>query len=229
MTADAGRVVRKITAGQGWLSVAGGMLTAEMSRHTTFRFCLDPTVDQREVLARHGGASDVQLVIEDLNVSAMLSNHRLARAISDAGWAEFARILGYKQAWRGGQVVVADRWYPSSKLCPQCGVVRTDLTLADRVFTCGCGHSADRDRNAATNLARWGQAHHHASPDTRTPKHGAGPPTPADGTALTDTPRVSVKPARKTREPTFTPHQRPEPTTSEEDGDGHSPELLDTL
>ena len=181
MTADAGRVVRKITAGQGWLSVAGGMLTAEMSRHTTFRFCLDPTVDQREVLARHGGASDVRLVIEDLNVSAMLSNHRLARAISDAGWAEFARILGYKQAWRGGQVVVADRWYPSSKLCPQCGVVRTDLTLADRVFTCGCGHSADRDRNAATNLARGARltTTHHQIPGP--PSTGPGHQRPPTG------------------------------------------------
>ena len=108
-----------------------------------------------------------RLVIEDLNVTGMLRNHRLARAISDAGWAEFARLLGYKQAWRGGDVVVADRWFPSSKLCPECRAVRGDLTLADRVFTCGCGHSADRDRNAATNLARWGQAHHdpHRSPD----------------------------------------------------------------
>jgi putative transposase len=61
-----------------------------------------------------------RLVIEDLNISGMLANHRLARATSDAGWAEFARILKYKQAWRDGQVVIADRWYPSSKLCGQC-------------------------------------------------------------------------------------------------------------
>jgi putative transposase len=112
-----------------------------------------------------------QLVIEDLNISGMLSNHRLARAISDAGWAEFARLLHYKQAWRDGQVVIADRWYPSSKRCGQCGTIRTDLTLADRVFTCACGHCMDRDRNAAMNLARWGQTHHHeTSPDPRTPK-----------------------------------------------------------
>jgi putative transposase len=111
-----------------------------------------------------------RLVIENLNVSGMLANRRLARAVSDAGWAEFARLLGYKQAWRGGQLVTADRWYPSSRLCPACGAVRGDLTLADRVFTCGCGHSADRDANAAVNLARWGEAHHHASPDPRTPK-----------------------------------------------------------
>jgi putative transposase len=94
----------------------------------------------------------------------MLANHRLAQAISDAGWAEFARQLGYKQAWRGGELVVADRWYPSSKLCPQCGAINSDLTLAHRVFTCDCGHSADRDVNAAINLAHWAE-YHHRTPD----------------------------------------------------------------
>lgn len=113
-----------------------------------------------------------RLAIEDLNISGMLANHRLAQAISDAGWAEFARLLRYKHAWRDGQVVIADRWYPSSKLCPACGSIRGDLTLADRVFTCGCGHSADRDTNAAVNLARWGQAHHDPTLDPRTPKYG---------------------------------------------------------
>jgi putative transposase len=112
-----------------------------------------------------------RLVIEDLNVSGMLRNHRLAQAISDAGWAEFARLLGYKQAWRAGQLVTADRWYPSSRLCPVCGTVNADMTLADRVFSCGCGHSADRDTNAAMNLARWGQTNHDdLHPDPRTPK-----------------------------------------------------------
>jgi putative transposase len=111
-----------------------------------------------------------RLVIEDLNVSGMLANHRLARAISDAGWAQFGRLLGYKQAWREGALLVADRWYPSSRLCPQCGAINGSLKLVDRVFTCGL-HTVDRDTNAAANLARWGQAHHNASPDPRTPKH----------------------------------------------------------
>ena len=102
-------------------------------------------------------------------MTGMLANRRLARAISDAGWAEFARLLGYKQAWRHGELAIADRWYPSSRLCSVCGAVNGDLTLADRVFTCGCGHSADRDTNAATNLAHWGEQHHL---DPRTPKHG---------------------------------------------------------
>jgi putative transposase len=108
-----------------------------------------------------------RLVIETLNVHGMLANHRLARAISDAGWSEFARLLTYKQAWRGGQLIEADRWYPSTRLCPQCGAVNAEMTLADRTFTCGCGHTTDRDTNAAVNLARWGQANYdpHRSPD----------------------------------------------------------------
>ena len=76
-----------------------------------------------------------RLVIENLNVTGMLANRRLDRAISDAGWAEFARLLGYKQAWRHGELAIADRWYPSSRLCSICGAVNGDLTLADRVFT----------------------------------------------------------------------------------------------
>jgi putative transposase len=111
-----------------------------------------------------------RLVIEDLNVTGMQANHRLARAISDAGWAEFARILAYKQAWRGGELVLADRWYPSSRLCTQCGAINSELMLADRVFTCGCGFSADRDTNAAVNLARWGQTHREHPLEPRTPK-----------------------------------------------------------
>ncbi|MEB3048381.1 RNA-guided endonuclease TnpB family protein [Mycolicibacter sp. MYC123] len=108
-----------------------------------------------------------RLVIENLHVAGMLRNHRLARAISDAGWAEFARQLHYKQGWRGGQVIEADRWYPSSQLCSTCADRRTDLSLAERVFTCPRGHRLDRDLNAAVNLARWGQTHHdsHRTPD----------------------------------------------------------------
>jgi putative transposase len=113
-----------------------------------------------------------RLVIENLNVTGMLANHRLARAISDAGWTEFARLLGYKQAWRSGDLVIADRWYPSTRLCSACGAFNGDLTLADRVFTCRCGHCADRDLNAALNLARWGQTNHQQHHDPRTPKHG---------------------------------------------------------
>ena len=132
-----------------------------------------------------------RLVIEDLNIRGMLSNHRLAQAISDAGWDDFARLLRYKAGWRSGQVATADRWYPSSKRCSACGVINPDLKLSDRVFICRCGHVADRDRNAAVNLAHWART----IIDPRTPKQGAGPPTPADGTALTDASRVGPKDA----------------------------------
>ncbi|MFQ6229243.1 RNA-guided endonuclease TnpB family protein [Nocardia sp. NPDC002869] len=109
-----------------------------------------------------------RLVIEDLHVAGMLRNRRLSRAVRDAGWTDFARLLHYKQQWRSGAVVTADRWFPSSKRCSACGAVNAGLTLADRVFTCGCGYRADRDLNAAVNLAAWaGNGDVSRSPDLR--------------------------------------------------------------
>jgi putative transposase len=100
------------------------------------------------------------LVLEDLNITGMRSNRKLVRAISDAAWGELARQITYKQAWRDGQVVVADRWFPSSKTCSTCGTLRKDLTLKDRTFECrSCGHVMDRDLNAAVNLAAWAENH----------------------------------------------------------------------
>ena len=91
--------------------------------------------------------------IEDLNVKGMITNSRLARAIADMGFHELRRQLEYKSAWRGGQVVVADRWYPSSKLCSCCGYRLEALDLGTRQWTCaGCGTQHDRDVNAAINL-----------------------------------------------------------------------------
>ncbi|WP_127508803.1 IS607 family element RNA-guided endonuclease TnpB [Actinoplanes solisilvae] len=94
------------------------------------------------------------MVIEDLNVAGMLTNRRLARHIADAGFAELRRQLAYKTSWNGGRLVVADRWYPSSKTCSACGTVKTKLALSERNYRCEtCGLSIDRDRNAALNLA----------------------------------------------------------------------------
>jgi putative transposase len=94
------------------------------------------------------------VVIEDLNVSGMLKNHRLAQAISDVGFYEFRRQLSYKAAWYGCQVLIASRWEPTSKTCSGCGWMDGDLTLVDRTFRCRrCGLVLDRDLNAATNLA----------------------------------------------------------------------------
>ena len=98
------------------------------------------------------------LVVEDLNVSGMLGNRRLSRAIADSGWGEFARQLGYKCQWYGSRLLVAPRFLASSKTCSGCGVVKETLGLSERVFSCpGCGLQLDRDLNAALNLKRWGE------------------------------------------------------------------------
>ncbi len=91
--------------------------------------------------------------IEDLNVKGMLGNRRLSRAIADMGFAELRRQLEYKTDWRGAQLVVVDRWYPSSKTCSCCGEQIEVLGLAQRQLDCAsCGASHDRDINAAINL-----------------------------------------------------------------------------
>lgn len=95
------------------------------------------------------------VVIEDLNVGGMLQNHYLARAIADVGLHELGRQLGYKAAWAGSEVRVADRWYPSSKRCSRCGTVKETLDLSERMYECACcGLVIDRDLNAAHNLAQ---------------------------------------------------------------------------
>jgi putative transposase len=96
------------------------------------------------------------VTIEDLNAAGMLANRKLARVVSDAAFGEFRRQLAYKAAWYGTELVVADRWFPSSKTCSGCGSIHADLTLSDRVYECGaCGLVLDRDVNAAVNLARY--------------------------------------------------------------------------
>lgn len=92
------------------------------------------------------------IALEDLNVRGMMRNHKLAQAISDVGFAELRRQIEYKSDWRGAEVVVADRWEPSSKRCSACGAINADLTLKDRRWTCPCGSVHDRDFNAAVNL-----------------------------------------------------------------------------
>ncbi|MFI7578310.1 IS607 family element RNA-guided endonuclease TnpB [Micromonospora sp. NPDC049497] len=94
------------------------------------------------------------IVVEDLNVTGMLANRRLARHIADAGFAELRRQLAYKTQWNGGRLLVADRWYPSSKTCSGCGAVKAKLALSERKYDCqACGVVLDRDLNAARNLA----------------------------------------------------------------------------
>jgi putative transposase len=98
------------------------------------------------------------LVIEDLTVRNMVRNRTLARAISDAAWSEFRRMLEYKAAWYGREVVTVDRWFPSSKLCHACGTLQDKMPLHIRTWTCACGTAHDRDMNAAKNLLGAGLA-----------------------------------------------------------------------
>ena len=97
--------------------------------------------------------------IEDLNVKGMVKNRCLSRAISDAGWGEFCRMLGYKCNWYGSELRRIDRWYPSSKTCSACGFIVDELPLPIREWTCeSCGTRHDRDHNAAKNILNQGTA-----------------------------------------------------------------------
>lgn len=100
-----------------------------------------------------------EIVIEDLNVSGMLKNHRLASAIADCGFYEFRRQLEYKSDWYGSILHIVDRFFPSSKTCSNCGELKKDLKLKDRTFNCNhCGFRADRDLNASLNLYNYNSA-----------------------------------------------------------------------
>jgi putative transposase len=99
-----------------------------------------------------------RLAIEDLAITNLLHNNRLAGAIGDAAWSEFTRQLAYKAEWFGAELVVCDRWFASSRTCSRCGVLRERMALAERVFACDCCELVvDRDRNAAANLAAWAE------------------------------------------------------------------------
>jgi putative transposase len=94
--------------------------------------------------------------IEDLNVKGMMANHHLARAVGDMGFHEFRRQLEYKTGMRGSQVIVADRWFASSKICSVCETKQESMPLSTREWTCSeCGTHQERDLNAAKNLMKW--------------------------------------------------------------------------
>jgi putative transposase len=137
------------------------------------------------------------IVIEDLNVAGMIRNRRLARSVADAGFGALRRQLAYKATWYGSQLVVADRWYPSSKTCSVCGTVKAKLSLAVRVFHCeNCGISIDRDLNAARNLAA--QVHEMVAgsgPETETPVEGTEDPVLAgQASAKRETSTAAARP-----------------------------------
>jgi putative transposase len=96
------------------------------------------------------------IVVEDLNVKGMVKNRSLARAVSDAGFGMLRAAIEYKAHLRGGHVIVANRWFPSSKTCSVCGQLH-DMPLDKRMMECDCGNSMCRDLNAAKNLEQYGR------------------------------------------------------------------------
>ena len=97
------------------------------------------------------------IVLEDLNVSGMMKNRHLSKAVQQQGFYEFRRQIEYKSAWNNILVIIADRFFPSSKLCSCCGTIKKDLKLSDRIYRCECGNIIDRDYQAALNLKRYGE------------------------------------------------------------------------
>ena len=117
--------------------------------------------DQLHKLSKHLVDNYNTIVLEDLNVSGMVKNHKLARSISDMGWREVRTMLEYKTEWYGKNILTIGRFEPSSKVCSNCGKQKKDLKLSDRIYHCpGCGLEIDRDKNAAINIKNFGMRNH---------------------------------------------------------------------
>ena len=97
------------------------------------------------------------ICIEDLNVKGMMKNKYLSKAVHQQGFYKFRRQIEYKAKWNNIQVIIADRFFPSSKLCSCCGNIKKDLKLSDRIYKCDCGNVIDRDYQAALNLKKYGE------------------------------------------------------------------------
>ena len=97
------------------------------------------------------------ICIEDLNVSGMMKNRHLSKAVQQQSFYEFRRQIEYKSAWNHIPVIIADRFFPSSKLCSCCGMIKKDLKLSDRIYKCECGNTINRDFQASLNLKACGE------------------------------------------------------------------------
>ena len=148
---EKGEKIKEVTVSKRYEKVR-----KELARtHEKIRHCRKNWINQ----ITHRLVNDNQVttyVIEDLNIKGMVKNHRLARAVSDVGIGNFYRVLQYKLEAVGKNLVVAGRWYPSSKQCPVCGTKKASLTLNERRWCCThCGNEHDRDEAAAQNLRHW--------------------------------------------------------------------------
>ena len=138
------------------------------------------------------------IVLEDLNVKGMQKNRSFALSLGDAGMGELRRQLAYKSDWHGARLVLADRFFPSSKLCSGCGCIKPHLDLSQRRYECdACGLVLNRDENAALNLRRLAQL-----------PEGLREVTPVERKALALAP-ASVKPASRKQEATADGNRRP--------------------
>ena len=132
------------------------------------------------------------IAIEDLNVSGMVRNRRLARAISDCGWGEFRRQLTYKCQRAGRRLIVTGRWYPSTKTCSACGFVLAELPLKARAWRCpSCRARHDRDLNAAKNILAAGLAAVRDNPGDACGADVRHPETPPVQSAVKQEPQLA--------------------------------------
>ena len=132
-----------------------------------------------------------QIVIEDLCVSGLLRNRKLSRVIADVGFYEFRRQLEYKCEWYGSELVIAPRFFPSSKKCSVCGNIKRNLRLSDRFYVCTeCGLEMNRDLNAACNLvaASWTETENACGEDVRLVADSVGS---AEQTSMNQEPNIS--------------------------------------
>lgn len=108
------------------------------------------------------------IALEDLNVSGMIKNHKLAQAIQDVSWSKFGELINYKSEWYGSNIIKIGRFEPSSRMS-DCGQVNKELTLKDRVWTCShCGNTYDRDIQAAKNIKKFALRNYVSGTDTKT-------------------------------------------------------------
>ena len=101
----------------------------------------------RELVSKHGA-----IAIEDLNMKGMSQALNFGKSASDNRWGMFTTFLEYKAKLEGKQVVKIDKWYSSSKTCSSCSAIKSNLKLSDRIFSCDCGYTVDRDINASINI-----------------------------------------------------------------------------
>lgn len=158
---DAGELARKQRLSRRYARTKKGSRNREKARLKLARLharVADRRSDHLHKLSTRLVRENQAIVVEDLNVRGMVRNRSLARAISDAGWSMLVAQLAYKCEWYGRELIKVDRWFPSSKTCSACGLVRQALDLSVRRWRCECGTEHDRDHNAAKNILAAGLA-----------------------------------------------------------------------